>query len=203
MRTVTQVFAAGESHRWQIVGSYFRLMEIDYPEVADIKILRMGATKTEAQQVDAGYSYKSPENFDGIEITCTNPCTVKFAVSDGSGTYDRTVGSVAISGGVSIVGGVVAETRQSGFSYHSSVTVGTAAVSAINGSAARQVIYFYAPETNSGDIFLGNSTVSLTNSALRLPPGAVWVEDKMAAINWWAVASQAGQSLRMMEGRTA
>lgn len=200
MRTVTQVFAAGESHRWQIVGSYFRLMEITYPEVADIKILRMGATKTEAQQVDAGYSYKSPENFDGIEITCTNPCTVKFAVSDGSGTYDRTVGSVAISGGVNITGGSVDVVKGKMLNMLAPVSVGTSLVtgcSALNGTKS---VYFRASEANSAEICIGASGVTTANAVIRLKPGDFYVDEISAEAGWYAISSAAGQILQVMRG---
>ena len=201
MRTITQVFAGGDSHRFAIVGSYFRLMEITYPEVADIKILRMGATKTEAQQVDAGYSYKSPENFDGIEITCTNPCTVKFAVSDGSGTYDRTVGSVAISGGVNITGGSVDVGRAAALTGQSTIGVGTAAAIALAADAASKALYFKAAESNTAPVYLGNSTVTVANAVIKLSPGDLYIEDVTTAAAWYAISSASGQSINAMRGK--
>lgn len=200
MRTVTQVFAAGESHRWQIVGSYFRLMEITYPEVADIKILRMGATKTEAQQVDAGYSYKSPENFDGIEITCTNACTVKFAVSDGSGTYDRTVGSVAISGGVNITGGSVGVERGAVLSHAGNVTVGTSLATISAANSALKCVYFRADSGNTAPVCIGGGGVTTANAVIRLNPGEVYTDEVQAAASWWGISTAAGQTVQVMRG---
>jgi hypothetical protein len=195
MRTITQVFAAGESHRWAVVGSYFRLMEITAGNFADIRIMRMGSTRTEASQVDAGYSYKSPEDFDGIEIFCSTACTVKFAVSDGSGTYDRTVGSVAISGGVSMI-------RGAGLGNPAVVSVGTAAVQAVSANSATQALYFHAPVSNTGQICLGNSTVNTTNAVIRLNPGDVYIDDVMSAATWYAISNVAGQSVNVMRGNS-
>ena len=193
MRTITQVFGAGESHRWAVVGSYFRLMEITAGNFADVRIMRMGSTKTEARQVDAGYSYKSPEDFDGIEIFCNTACTVKFAVSDGSGTYDRTVGSVAISGGVSVVRGAT-------LAHAAAVTVGTTAVVALSALAGTKAAYFRADPANTVPICLGGSAVGPSNAVIRLNPGDIYIDDTIAEAAWYAYASAAGQTLQVMRG---
>lgn len=193
MRTITQVFAAGEAHRWAVVGSYFRLMEITAGNFADVRIMRMGSTKTEASQVDAGYSYKSPEDFDGIEIFCSTACTVKFAVSDGSGTYDRTVGSVAISGGVSIVRGAT-------LAAWAPVTVGTSLVTASSATAGLKAVYFRADTANTAAICLGSAGVTTSNAVIRLNPGDVYVDDVMSEAGWYAISTAAGQTLQVMRG---
>lgn len=193
MRTITQVFAAGESHRWAVSGSYFRLMEITAGNFADVRILRMGSTKTEASQIDAGYSYKSPENFDGVEIQCATACTVKFAISDGSGTYDRTVGSVAISGGVSVIrGGVLAQLA--------TVTVGTTLTTAASSLAGTKALYFAADKSNTAEICLGAAGVTTTNAVIRLNPGDMYIDDTQAEAGWSAISSAAGQKLNVMRG---
>ncbi len=193
MRTITQVFGAGESHRWAVVGSYFRLMEITAGNFADIRIMRMGSTRTEASQVDAGYSYKSPEDFDGIEIFCSTPCTVKFAVSDGSGTYDRTVGSVAISGGVQLLGGNT-------LANSAPVSVGTAAVVALSANTASKALYFKAAEANTAPVYLGSSGVTVANAVIRLNPGDIYIDDRLTGAAWYAISSAASQSLQIMRG---
>ena len=193
MRTITQVFAAGESHRWAVSGSYFRLMEITAGNFADVRILRMGSTKTEASQIDAGYSYKSPENFDGVEIYCATACTVKFAISDGSGTYDRTVGSVAISGGVSMV-------RGSGLAAGATVAIGTGAALVAGASSVTQALYFKAAETNTAPIYLGGNGVTVATAVIRLNPGDIYIDDTCSAASWFGISSAAGQSLNYMRG---
>lgn len=193
MRTITQVFAAGESHRWAVVGSYFRLMEITAGNFADVRIMRMGSTKTEASQVDAGYSYKSPEDFDGIEIYCATACTVKFAVSDGSGTYDRTVGSVAISGGVSVI-------RSPNLSSPSQVTVGTSVTLLAAANADNTALYFYADSANTAEVCLGNGGVTTSLGVIRLKPGDLYIDDITSAAAWHGISSAAGQKINVMRG---
>lgn len=191
MRTITQVFGAGETHRWQVPASYFRLLEITYPAVADIRILKRGAEQTSASAMDAGYSYKSPELFDAVEIYCASACTVKFAVSDGAGTYDRYVGTVAISGGVTVARGAT-------LANSATATVGAAAVQVAAPTVGTKALYFRAPESNTADIYIGSSGVTAANAAIKLAPGGIYIDETASEAAFYAISPAAGQSLNVM-----
>lgn len=195
MRTIFETFTAGQIKRIQVYASYFRLMEISAGMRATVRILKMGATRTEAVNVDAGYSFKASEFFDSVEIECTSACTVVFAVSDGEGTYDRVAGEVSILGTVP-----VSAVKATNLSTPAQVTVGTTvtALTALNGDNV--AIYFYADATNTEDVCLGNGGVTTANAVIRLKPGDVYIEDVVSGAPWYGIAAAAGQKVNVMRG---
>jgi hypothetical protein len=195
MRTISEVFTAGQIKRIQIYASYFRLMEISAGARATVRILKMGATRTEATNVDAGYSFKSPESFDAVEIECPTACTVVFAVSNGEGTYDRVTGEVSILGLTE-----VNVKRGATLAHAAPVTVGTIAVVALAAAANTKAVYFRADPANTVPICLGGSAVGPSNAVIRLNPGDMYVDEIMTDVAWYAYASAAAQTLQVMRG---
>lgn len=211
MRTIKQTYAsAGESHRWNMVGTYFRLLEVPLGVTVDIRLLKNGAEHAAAVQVDAGYSYKAPLAFDGIEITASGAGQVKFALSDGTGTYDRTIasvsvssGSIAVSGGsIAVSGGNInASQLQAGTLTNSAPSmVGTTAAQVLAASAAAQGVYFRAADNNTDTIYLGGAGVTEANAVIRLRAGDMFIDDTSAAAAWYAISGSANQSLLTMRG---
>lgn len=199
MRTISEVFTAGQTKRIQLYASYFRLMEISAGMRATIRVLKMGATRTEAENVDAGYAFKSAEFFDAIEIVCPNACTVVFAVSDGTGTYDRVAGEVSILGTVPVSGEVGVE-RGGILAISAPVSVGTAAVATLVANSASKALYFRAADANTAPIYLGSNTVTTVNATIKLNPGDTYIEEVQAKADWFAISTAAGQSLNLMRG---
>lgn len=204
MRTIKQTYAsAGESHRWNMVGTYFRLLEVPLGVTVDIRLLKNGAEHAAAVQVDAGYSYKAPLAFDGIEITASGAGQIKFALSDGTGTYDRTVASVSVSSGsIAVSGGTInASQLQAGtLTNNAPSVVGTTAAQVLAASAAAQGVYFRAADNNTDTIYLGGAGVTAANAVIRLRAGDMFIDDTSAAAAWYAISGSATQSLLTMRG---
>ncbi|OGT05255.1 MAG: hypothetical protein A2Z65_13630 [Gallionellales bacterium RIFCSPLOWO2_02_58_13] len=96
MRTILHNAAAGSSVRFYELGSLFHLLETVFP--VDIRFFKNGAIFAEATSMEGGFFSQPVNGFDAIEIDSANAQAVKFALSDGSGGYNRTTGAVQIIG---------------------------------------------------------------------------------------------------------
>ena len=94
MRTIPIVLAAGVVAEYAVSARYFRLMSTVGP--VDVDLMQRGAVVYEATSVEAGF-YAIPDGgFNSIRIRSAAAQVVQFAVSNGDGGYDRTVGSVSV-----------------------------------------------------------------------------------------------------------
>lgn len=194
MRTYDKQFTAAGTAIFALAARYFRLMSVAVGQVVNVNLYRNGTIVYEAVGVETGFYSVPKEGFDRVEITTAVAQTVKFAVSDGFGGYDKTTDAVSVVGNVSVVpvaGGTIAN--------GAAVAVGTAAVVAA-ASGGRRAIYFRAAPTNTDAIYLGSSAVTVANAAIKLNPGDTYIEDNMAAAAWYAISSTAAQSLKVMTG---
>jgi hypothetical protein len=97
MRTITLTFTAGEMKTLNVPGKHFRIMAAQAGTVDIDFYLDNISVGEEAVGVDAGY-YANPEHgFNRIDITSSTAQTVKIALSNGRGGYDRAVGTVDVS----------------------------------------------------------------------------------------------------------
>ena len=65
-------------------------------------------------------------------------------------------------------------------------------------AATRAKVVFTADPDNLGEIALGPSGVTLANSPILLAPGDSWIDDLAASAAWYAIATQAAQTLRIL-----
>lgn len=95
MKTQSIAIGAGAAVKQFIVAKYFRLLET--VGAVDVKFFKAGAIFAEAVGMEAGFYAEPAQGFDAYEISSATAQTVKVATSDGTGGYDRTVGSVSVS----------------------------------------------------------------------------------------------------------
>jgi hypothetical protein len=97
VRTLSLSFSAGEMKSLSIPGKYFRILNSLTSSVDAEFFLNNRTVGERGYAVDAGY-FSIPENgFDRVDITSSSAQTVKIAVSQGRGGYERTVGTVDIN----------------------------------------------------------------------------------------------------------
>lgn len=193
MRTYDKTFTGAEATPFAIPGRYFRLMLVPTGNTVDVNLYRNGSIVYEAKGVEAGFYAIPKDGFDRFEIVSTVAQTIKFAISDGYGGYDRTVGSVAISGGVSIVRGAT-------LGHAANANVGLSAGQVLSALAGTKAAYFRADAANTAPIYLGGSGVTTANAVIRLNPGDVYIDDTIAEAQWWAISTAAAQTLNVMRG---
>lgn len=96
MRTILHNAVAGSAVKFHEIGNLFHLLETGGP--VDIRFFKNGAIFAEASSMEGGF-YSQPVNgFDAIEIASATAQAIKFAISDGTGGYNRTAGSVRVLG---------------------------------------------------------------------------------------------------------
>lgn len=96
MRTLSIAIAAGQTIEFNIGGTYFHLLET--ASGVDIDFKQAGAIFASAINMEAGF-FSAPQNgFDSISFTSAAAQTIKVAIGKGSGGYNRTIGSVQLTG---------------------------------------------------------------------------------------------------------
>jgi hypothetical protein len=96
MRTSTILITAGQTIRMDFGGDYFHLLETTAG--VDIDFLKNNSVQSTASNMEFGFFSQPKEGFDGIALTSATTQTVKIAVGYGAGGYNRTMGSVQITG---------------------------------------------------------------------------------------------------------
>lgn len=107
MKTQSIAITAGGAVKQFVVANYFHLLET--VGAVDIKFFKAGAIFAEAVGMEAGFYAEPAQGFDAYEISSASAQTVKVATSDGTGGYNRTVGSVSVSN----VGGAFTHAQKS------------------------------------------------------------------------------------------
>lgn len=168
---------------WRIAARYFRLMETVNPVTVRLgRGLRYIETM---QDVEAGAWYRAPANeqdFDSIEIETSTSEAVKFVITSGEAGYDRLFTAFAQARNLALPG---------------NVSVGVAAGVAL-AAATRSKVIFQADAGNAGTIYLGPSGITSANGPIALQPGDMWVEEIAASAAWYAIATVAAQTLRIL-----
>lgn len=96
MRTITLSAGAGSTTKFHEIGKYFHILET--VSAVDVRFFKNGAIFAEAVGMEAGFYSQPRDGFDAIEISSAGAQDIKFALSDGTGGYNRTTGSVQITG---------------------------------------------------------------------------------------------------------
>lgn len=152
----------------------------------DVEFYNQGARVAQAGQVEQGYYSDNTAAFDRIVITTATPQTLKIAISDGRGGYNRLAGTVSAT----IV-------KALAVSELAPVSVGVAATLVAAANANRRGLRLYNGGTVT--VLLGGSGVSLANGVIQVAPGQTWVEDDAPAAAWYGISGTAGQSMRVQE----
>jgi hypothetical protein len=187
MKTVQETWGVTEEKRFVIPGRYFRLISTSSP--VDVEFFQGGRHLSEetAIGVEAGYFAIPPKGFSEFKIVSALGQTLKFAVTGGSGGYDRAQGDVDAT----IV-------RATALTNVAEASVGTSAASVLAANTSRMKIVFRALATNTADIALGAAALTLAAAAIRLGPGDVWIEETAAPAEFFAIAGAAAQKLDIL-----
>lgn len=182
MRTVDIQLVAGQEKKVSVMGYYLTLLEAAAPVNLDVELVGKAGTPEVGTGVREGYGENFPEMFNSITLNSAVNQTIKVGYGMGMIKMDR---STIISKQATSQADVAP------------ATVGAGAASVLAGSATRQRIIFTADTANGGDIYLGGSGVTTVNSAIKLAAGESWIEERAAGAAWYAIASAAGQTLRI------
>lgn len=163
---------------------YFRLLETVNPVTVKLGGRTLNGDEV-LQDVEAGAWHEARAgegDFAFLQITTQGSEAVKFVISDGRSGYDRLFTAFSQARTLTLPG---------------NATVGTTE-GAVLAAATRSKVVFTADAGNLGEIALGPSGVTLTNSPIVLTPGDSWVDDLAASAAWYAIASTSGQTLRIL-----
>lgn len=165
MQTTDYNASAGSSVTFYGEGGYFHLLKT--AAALSVKFLKNGSVFSEAVGVDAGYFSKPRQNFDAVVIESGVEQAIKFAVSDGTGGYNRTVGTVDVNN-LTKVGGV--------FSQSAAVVSGVSGQLLASNSARRLLmVQNNDPVT---DVFLSlNGAAASVGTGLKISPGGTILMD--------------------------
>jgi hypothetical protein len=137
-----------------------------------------------AEGVMEGFSVDFPQDEQIVYagILCASAQAVTYLASDFPVRLDRT--SIKL-------------TKSSTLANVTAATVGTTAVSVKAADSNHKSLVFHSPTSNTGTIYLGASGVTTANGGIVLQPGDTWTEEEAAAAAFFAIATAAGQSLRV------
>lgn len=185
MRTHEVTLAANETIKATLNGNFFVLLSAQAP--VDMQFLTVdGGQNDISKGIEAGYSEQFTEQLTAVYFTSATAQVIKYGYAKGAVSFDRVVNVTSLQQST-----VITNTAPA--------TVSTSAASVLAASATRKRIVFTADSANAGTIYLGGSGISTTNGAIMLTSGDSWIEDTAAAAQWYAVASIAGQTLRISE----
>jgi hypothetical protein len=188
MQQFRQAIGAGETWQLQSGGDYFRLVTCPLP--VDVKLFRHGQEIASAVQMDTGFYLRPAGGFDRVDITSAAAQTIKTMVLDGDGGYEHF--NVDFSGAAA-----VNVTQAAVVNDLAAVVVGVAATALVAADATRKGVRF----TNAGtvDVYLGGAGVTVAGGAIKIGPGASWIEDQAAPAAWYGISGTAAQSIKIQE----
>lgn len=181
-RKITQTFNGAVL--WEMGGGYFKLLAT--VSAVTVRLYLGGQIVLEAESVEGGFYQRV--RYDRIEIVTGASESVSFLAADDEGGSDSFTGTFT-----------AANLRGSTLANETAATVGTTAASVLAANAGRKFLIFRARSTNTDDICLGASGVTMSG-ALRLSPGESFDASSMAPAQWFAIAGAAGQGLDIVSG---
>jgi hypothetical protein len=182
LATVQQTFNG--ANPFPIGGRYFRLLSTVNP--VDVKLGRGLKLYEKMDQVEAGAWYLVPDgqdDFSDILITTGASELVKFVVTDGTMGYDRLFATLV---------------QVATMANEAEATVGAAAALVLAAANNRKKIVFRALGSNTGNIALGASGLTIAAAAIVLAPGDEWIETDAAPAAWYAISEIAAQKLEIL-----
>ncbi len=186
MRTYSKTFTAGETATLTVNGNFFALVEAAAAVDMEFAYIGQSGGTEITTGLQAGYSEVFPGMLTQVIVTSAIAQTIKYGCGYGKAQFDRTT---------------IITQQATTQAEVAPVTVGTSAALVLAGSTSRQRIIFRADDANTGDILLGGSSgLTTSNGTILLSAGATWVEERVSAAAWYAIATAAGQTLRISTG---
>lgn len=162
MRTITLNAGAGSSTKFYQLGNYFHLLET--AGAVDINFYKRGAIFAEARGMEAGFYAEPKGGFDEIEIVSASAQAIKFAISDGTGGYNRTTGTVSLSG-------------QQGVFAQAAHTVTNASGQLLAAKANRRTLLVQNNHA-AGNIFVTtDGSAATASNGIKITPGSLILLD--------------------------
>lgn len=193
MRTHRQVMPDNGVWIMAEPGRHFRLIEVGAGQYVNVTLFRNGLSVYEAEGVESGFWAEPDGGFDRWQITSQYMQPVKVAITAGRGGYDRVAQNVNVQGQIALK-------QVSKLTTLPVMLIGSKPVKVVEADSSRGLLRFYNGSLE--DIYLGgDAAVTIDNSPMRLPPGALLSESDAACAAWWAVAQFDDKPLRIMEGR--
>jgi len=165
MRTITHDAGAGSAVKFHEIGNYFHLLETE--SAVDVRFFKNGAIFAEAIGMEGGFFSQPVSGFDAIELASAGAQTIKFAISDGTGGYNRTTGTVQVSN---------LETRQGAFTQ-AQKTVTNASAELLAANAARRMLLIQNNHA-TGNIFVTtDGSAATAANGIKISPGSLILLD--------------------------
>lgn len=185
MRTYDVTLTAGQPATLTVNGNFFAL--INAVGAVDLEFQYVGTAGTGgfteiSKGMVSGYSEVFPGQLTQVVMTSAVTQSIRYGCGNGSARFDAST---------------IITKQATSQTDTAPATVGAAAGVVLAGSATRQRIIFTADAANGGEIYLGGSGVTTVNSAIKLGAGESWIEERVAGAAWYAIASAAGQTLRI------
>ncbi len=184
MRTHQAKLVANETKKLTVNGSFFILLAAQ--DVLDLDFEYVGQTGgiEVSKGIEAGYSELFPAQLTAVNVTSAVDQVIKYGYAQGQVNFDRVVSEFNIH-------------QSSVINNFNPVTVGASQVVAVNAGLTRRKLIFTADVANTGVIYLGGDGVTTSNSAIYLEAGDSFEDVQAAAAKYYAIASAAGQVLRI------
>lgn len=96
MRTTSLTFTPGQNIVINTLGEFFHLLETT--SGLDIEFMQNGSVVSKAQNMEFGFFVKPKGGYTALSLTSALAQTIKLALGQGDGGYNRTTGSVQIIG---------------------------------------------------------------------------------------------------------
>lgn len=184
MRTYQQTLTAGQTYELTVNGNYFALLEAAGAVDVEFRYIGQSGSTEISQGLQQGYSETFPGMLTSVSVVSSITQTIKYGCGNGVARFDRST---------------IVQAQATTVTDSAPVTVGVVSALVTAAAASRRRIIFTADTANTADIYLGGVGVSAVNGAIRLEADGSWIEDLAAAAAWYAVASAAGQVLRIQE----
>lgn len=185
MATFKQTLTANKIHKLSCNGYFFQLLSAS----ANIKINFIVANTAQPdshESIPVGFWFKSDKQLSYIEVESTVDQEISYLVANGQTGIDRSV--------------LITELSQSTvISNKPRATVNNVLDIVATANDSRKRLMFRADETNTGVIYLGGADVTADNAVIALSADDVWLDNYSAKAAYYAIATAAGQKLRICE----
>jgi len=165
MRTITHDAGAGSAVKFHEIGNYFHLLETE--SAVDVRFFKNGAIFAEAIGMEGGFFSQPRGGFDAVEIASASAQSIKFAISDGTGGYNRTTGTVQVSN---------LETRQGAFTQ-AQKTVTNASGELLAANAARRMLLIQNNDATGNIYVTTDGSAATTANSIKIEPAGLIMLD--------------------------
>lgn len=165
MRTITHNAGAGSAVKFHEIGSYFHLLETE--SAVDVRFYKNGAIFAEAVGMEGGFFSQPVDGFDALEIVSAAAQTVKFAIADGTGGYNRATGTVQVSN----------LAPDQGAFTQAAATVTNASGELLAANAARRFLLIQNNHATGAVFITMNGSAATAANGVKIAPGSLLLLD--------------------------